>query len=227
MTQSPQGARPADNLRVRRTKLLLREALIELIEERGFESLTIGELTERAMVSRAAFYRNYQDKYDLVEQIFEEAMSALLNAVGELGREHPAEIWVQFFEHIASYDRLYRALLGSSGSPWFVRKMRVSLAGLVKERGRLPHGRDARLHPVRTFSACRCTLQGSEHLALIACTPEQRAKVLYAVWSIRLSPFFLDSLSWCSRDNFYLYYRFSSPLREGFSLHRNRDGLLS
>src|SRR5256885_5402547 len=51
----------------------------ELIEERGFEALTIGELTSRAMVSRAAFYRNYQDKYDLVEQIFEEAMSALLD----------------------------------------------------------------------------------------------------------------------------------------------------
>src|SRR6266487_1287601 len=131
MTQSPQGARPADNLRVRRTKLLLREALIELIEERGFESLTIGELTERAMVSRAAFYRNYQDKYDLVEQIFEEAMSALLNAVGELGREHPPKIWVTFFEHIAQYERLYRALLGSSGSPWFVRKMRASLADIV------------------------------------------------------------------------------------------------
>src|SRR5215510_13011025 len=65
------------NLRLRRTQKLLREALIELIEERGFDALTIGELTERAMVSRAAFYRNYQDKYDLVEQIFEEAMSTL------------------------------------------------------------------------------------------------------------------------------------------------------
>ena len=60
---------PASNVRVRRTQKLLREALVELIEERGFEALTIGELTERAMVSRAAFYRNYQDKYDLVEQI--------------------------------------------------------------------------------------------------------------------------------------------------------------
>ena len=29
---------PASNLRVRRTKILLREALIELIEERGFEA---------------------------------------------------------------------------------------------------------------------------------------------------------------------------------------------
>jgi AcrR family transcriptional regulator len=143
---------PESNLRVRRTQKLLREALIELIEERGFEALTIGEITERAMVSRAAFYRNYQDKYDLVEQIFEEAMSALLGAVGELGQEHPAEIWVKFFEHIAHYERLYRALLGSKGSPWFVRKMRAALSDLVKERGRLPHGPDASAHPVHLFS---------------------------------------------------------------------------
>src|SRR5436190_13010646 len=134
---------PASNLRVRRTQKLLREALIELIEERGFEALTIGELTSRAMVSRAAFYRNYQDKYDLVEQIFEEAMSALFSAVGDLGPEHPPEIWVKFFEHIAEYERLYRALLGKKGSPWFVSKMRAALAGLVKERGQLPHGSNA------------------------------------------------------------------------------------
>ena len=143
---------PESNLRVRRMQKLLREAVIELIEERSFEALTIGEITERAMVSRAAFYRNYQDKYDLVEQIFEEAMSALLNAVGELGQEHPAEIWVTFFEHIAAYARLYRALLGSKGSPWFVRKMRAALSDLVKERGRLPHGPNASAHPTHIFS---------------------------------------------------------------------------
>src|SRR6266487_1086075 len=123
-------SQPAKNVRLKRTQKLLREALIELIEERGFDSLTIGELTERAMVSRAAFYRNYRDKYDLVEQIFEEAMNALLTAVGDLGREHPPEIWVQFFEHIAEYERLYRALLGKKGSSWFVWKMRAALAGL-------------------------------------------------------------------------------------------------
>ena len=144
---------PVSNLRVKRTQKLLREALIELIEERGFDALTIGELTERAMVSRAAFYRNYQDKYDLVEQIFEEAMSALLGAVGELGQEHPAEVWVTFFEHIAEYERLYRALLGSKGSPWFVKKMRVALSDLIKEHGRRhPHGPGASAHSVHTLS---------------------------------------------------------------------------
>jgi AcrR family transcriptional regulator len=142
----------ARNLRMRRTQTLLREALIELIEERGFEALTVGELAERAMVSRAAFYRNYQDKYDLVEKIFEEAISALMGAVSDLGQEHPAEIWVAFFEHIASYDRLYRALLGRLGSPWFVRKMRASLADLIKESANLPPGPEAGTRTAHTFS---------------------------------------------------------------------------
>ena len=143
---------PGSNLRVRRMQKLLREALIELIEERSFETLTIGEITERAMVSRAAFYRNYQDKYDLVEQIFEEAMSTLLCAVGELGQEHPTESWVTFFEHIAEYERLYRALLGKNGSPWFVRKLRMALVGLINERGQLPHGPIGADQPTHSFA---------------------------------------------------------------------------
>jgi AcrR family transcriptional regulator len=124
---------PLNNLRIRRTQKLLREAIIELIEERGFDALTVGEITEHAMVGRATFYRNYKDKYDLVEQIFAEAMQALLNALSESGTEHPPQIWVRFFEHIAKYERLYRALLGRKGSPWFVMKMRASLVDLIEE----------------------------------------------------------------------------------------------
>ena len=140
------------NVRVRRTQTLLREALIGLIEERGFEALTVGELAERAMISRAAFYRNYQDKYNLVEQIFAEAMNGVLAAIADLGQEHPADIWVRFFEHIAQYERLYRALLGKNGSSWFARTMRARLADLVTERGRLPHGPNESTHPVHSFA---------------------------------------------------------------------------
>ena len=140
------------NLRLRRTQKLLREALIDLIEERGFDALTVGEIAERAMVSRATFYRNYLDKYDLVEQVFDEAMSALLDAVKEMGREHPPQVWVKFFEHIAEYERLYKALLGRKGSPWFVIKMRASLAGLIKEHGRHLNGQSTADHPASLFA---------------------------------------------------------------------------
>jgi AcrR family transcriptional regulator len=136
MRQQTPDVSVGKNLRLRRTQKLLREALIELIEERGFDALTVGEITGRAMVSRAAFYRNYQDKYDLVEQIFTDAMQVLFNAIAEPTSEHPPQIWVKFFEHIAEYERLYRALLGRKGSPWFVLKMRASLLDLLK--GQLP-----------------------------------------------------------------------------------------
>jgi AcrR family transcriptional regulator len=119
-------SRPQGDVRVRRTRKLLREALIELIGERGFDRITVGELTERALVSRAAFYRNYRDKYDLAEQIFDEALAALLNAVPE-GRQ---DRWAGFFEHIAEYDRLYGALLGSKAGTWFADKMRTKLGEL-------------------------------------------------------------------------------------------------
>jgi AcrR family transcriptional regulator len=127
MSQSP------ENVRVRRTRKLLREALVELVEERGFERLTVGQITERALVSRAAFYRNYRDKYHLVELIFDEAMGALLGTVTDDGSRPPMERWTAFFEHVAEYERLYGALLGTKGSPWFATRMRASLATMVSE----------------------------------------------------------------------------------------------
>ena len=116
------------DLRVRRTRTLLREALVELVEERGFDHVTVGELTTRAMISRAAFYRNYRDKYQLVEQIFDEAMAEM--AVDDDGRS-PGERWAGFLRHVESYRRLYGALLGRKGSPWFADRMRAALAELA------------------------------------------------------------------------------------------------
>lgn len=150
----------SDDLRVRRTRKLLREALIELIEERGFDALTVGEIAQRAMVSRAAFYRYYQDKYDLVEKIFEDAIEALKRDIDPLRRdvfasfdaahkpkswaelfklvevmeEYTPEPWVKLFEHFEEYERLYRVLLGKKGSSWFAIKMREYLTEQASER---------------------------------------------------------------------------------------------
>ncbi len=127
------------NVRVRRTRTLLREALVDLIEDRGFDRVTVGELCARAMVSRAAFYRNYRDKYELVEQIFDEAMAEMTADEPDDTRS-PGQRFAGFFGHIDTYHRLYAALLGRKGSPWFADRMRAALAAMSSEH--LP-GRDA------------------------------------------------------------------------------------
>lgn len=131
------------DLRARRTRKLLRDALLELIEERGFDALTVGEIAERAMVSRSTFYRYYQDKYALVEQIFEEAMQTLVNNIGhrshdslsdfDLKNAPTPERWVKLFEHFVEYERLYRVLLSGKGSSWFATKMRAYLSEMRNE----------------------------------------------------------------------------------------------
>lgn len=132
-----------ENVRVRRTRKLLRDALVELIEERGFERVTVAEICERAMVSRAAFYRNHRDKYQLVELIFDEAVAELLGAMDGPagGGRTPLERWTGFFEHVDAYHRFYGALLGRGGSPWFADRMRAALAAMVTEHLPAPGGK--------------------------------------------------------------------------------------
>ncbi len=131
------------DLRIRRTHKFLQEAMIELITEKGFEAITVGDIAERAMINRATFYRHYQDKYDLVAKIFEETANHLVENMKPLHKdtrqsatENPPEIWIQLFEHVAENARLYRAMLGKNGSSWFAARMREHTIKLMLERAR-------------------------------------------------------------------------------------------
>ena len=66
-----------EDLRVRRTRKLLTQALIEGTMEKGFAALTVRDITRRAMVNRSTFYRHYLDKYDLLEQHLNEIYEVL------------------------------------------------------------------------------------------------------------------------------------------------------
>lgn len=44
------------------------EAMLQLLEKKGFDSITITELVQRAGVSRNSFYRNFRDKEDVITQ---------------------------------------------------------------------------------------------------------------------------------------------------------------
>lgn len=129
------------DLRVRRTQMLLREALIALIEERGFDAITVGDIAERAMVNRTTFYLHYQDKYDLVTSIFREAIDELSQSLtmpqegpGRVDPEHPPQMWVKLFEHFATHARMYRAMLGKRGSPWFLAHLCEYITNLAQKR---------------------------------------------------------------------------------------------
>ena len=56
----------APDRRVLRTQQLLQTALISLIQEKGFEALSVQDIIDRANVGRATFYAHFDNKEDLL-----------------------------------------------------------------------------------------------------------------------------------------------------------------
>ncbi len=123
-----QNKGPTEDLRVRRTRKLLMQAMIELTIAKGFSRITVQEIVERAMVNRATFYRHYLDKYDLLEQYMNDVY-ALTAAQEELpaaqtpGTGNPPVGLVDMFEHIGRHADFYRVMLGAKGDPAFVQRV--------------------------------------------------------------------------------------------------------
>ena len=67
--------------RIRLTKLLLREAFLDLLVEKPVAKITVKELCEQANVNRATFYAHYRDLFDLHEEI--DAHFTLTEQAGE------------------------------------------------------------------------------------------------------------------------------------------------
>ena len=53
--------------RVKRTRGVLESAFLELTQEKGFQAVTVQDITERAGVNRATFYAHFADKYALLD----------------------------------------------------------------------------------------------------------------------------------------------------------------
>src|SRR6476620_10890979 len=115
-TKSPSKvkAKPRTDRRTLRTRDALGDALVELMHERPFKSITVQEVLDRAEVGRSTFYTHYRDKDDLflsdVED-FWEMISSLLERTGEdSNRVAPVR---ELFSHVAKAKAFREALVAS------------------------------------------------------------------------------------------------------------------
>ena len=63
------GTEKKEDRRVRRTKKLLSQGLIELMQHKQVKDITVRELAERVDVNRGTFYLYYRDIFDLLERL--------------------------------------------------------------------------------------------------------------------------------------------------------------
>lgn len=128
--------------RVRRTRDALGDALIALMHEKRFESITVQDVLDRAHVGRSTFYAHYSDKDDLLMSDvdeFYERVSMGLSARGEKSeRVFPVK---EFFSHIAEARQFVDALSSSGKMQENMELARGHFArGIERRLAELPRG---------------------------------------------------------------------------------------
>ncbi len=121
--------------RVLRTRRALRDALIALILERGWDGFGVLELCERANVGRSTFYTHFADKEELVAGNFEDlrrVLRAQLAASTE-GAGRPLAFARGLIQHAHEQRRLFLAIVGKRSGQFVQRRFRDLVLGLVRE----------------------------------------------------------------------------------------------
>ena len=123
-----QGQPPAGDRRVVRTRLALRQALIDLMGERGYDAISVGDLCTAADVTRGTFYNHFGDKEQMLRSfedevlagldVFQERMAGL--SLKDLARtvafKKPLPLLVEMFDYLRSEGEFLNAVLHSDSS---------------------------------------------------------------------------------------------------------------
>ena len=132
---------------VTRTKKMIRTAFAELIgEKRNMESITVGELAERADIAKSTFYNHYDDVYAVAEEFENELIGELSATLDEIEIENATE-YEDYIRKVIGFlkenEDIYRKAVTSSDVRFFIEKLKSIISKKVfEESATLPLSQD-------------------------------------------------------------------------------------
>ncbi|MBN1306224.1 MAG: TetR/AcrR family transcriptional regulator [Anaerolineales bacterium] len=120
--------------RSRRTRETLIHALLELIERKHYDQISVQDIVEQANVGRSTFYAHYGNKDDLLLSGLEHQMELLvgqitLGGTGRLDFDTRA-----FFQHTRGHYEIYRTLVWGAGFKLLVEDGQAMLSAKIEAR---------------------------------------------------------------------------------------------
>lgn len=124
------------------TKKLIKQAFTQLLSEKGFNNLTVSDITRKAGINRGTFYLHYVDKYDLLDKLendsIEDLRKMLLNVniekLSNLDEVFPYPILVEALNYVRNDFDFISNLASENGDPKFNEKFKAILTSLLKAR---------------------------------------------------------------------------------------------
>ena len=134
-------AAPCEDRRIAKSRRALRGALVELMEERGYDALTVNDLCERADTSRGTFYNHFRDKESLLASFEDEVIEGLggvlakfqnikLRELAACSLTHrPLPMLVELYDYLREEGSFLHAMLGPGGDARFGMRLREAVCG--------------------------------------------------------------------------------------------------
>jgi hypothetical protein len=132
--------KPRTDPRIVRTRQLLKDAFIDLLQEMEIEKISVNRIAERATINRVTFYLHYRDIPDMMDKMAEEMIEDMQQALDQStplddgAAEGDSLVLVNLLEHIADNAKFYKVVLGSRRTPVFTERMLKMLSDSVKRR---------------------------------------------------------------------------------------------
>ncbi|WP_438346987.1 TetR-like C-terminal domain-containing protein [Paenibacillus sp. FA6] len=130
---------PRTDPRVLRTRQLIRNAFIDLLEVIQLEKITVNRIAERATINRVTFYLHYRDIPELLEKLADDMINeiqAILDDIqsGSHSIDTDWSILVHLLEHIAENSKFYKVMLASQRIPVFNDRLMKLFVDLITNR---------------------------------------------------------------------------------------------
>ena len=120
--------------RILRTRNLIKNAFLELVKEKDFESISVTDISQKATINRSTFYSHFVDKYELLEEListeFQELVNHGINDNEVLDKENLKKLVYLLFE---IYDMSYNKcnLNRKSVAPIFEDRIQLQLKIII------------------------------------------------------------------------------------------------
>ncbi len=106
-----------NDLRVQRTRSLLRQALIDLVSSEGYENISVRDIAQKAQVGYKTFYRHYEGKEALLQALANEWVAEFRQVVLPPSDERASEEnTLAILNYIEAKAPLFLMLLNSSAA---------------------------------------------------------------------------------------------------------------
>ncbi|MBT2654005.1 TetR/AcrR family transcriptional regulator [Bacillus sp. ISL-18] len=124
--------------RIIKSKKAMKDALVSLMQEKDFKDITISDIVVSADLNRGTFYKHYQYKEDILNEIIDEVITNLIESYREPYKNidmfevnNLTTSAIKIFDHVSKYANFYSLIFQSDTLNGFERKLCAVLKDLA------------------------------------------------------------------------------------------------